>query len=335
MALQFKPIASVLVAVLLTSGVFATEDVKECERYERANSTTASCNDVPGSVCTGYVTATKCTTSTKINDQRAPLTTEKCTVTYGKLSATMTMCVTDSQTFTCYGPESGKAKCKGCNDPDVGGNPPAQGNSPGASNGGSGSGNGNGNAGNGSGATGGKPGPDGPAKSENNSKPDNTPKVESSPKPENSPKVDNQPKTDTPSKPDANQTPASSPATVNTPSSADSPATANAAPASNDTPSAATGGNSDSSKKELLTKSYSHWGTNNLSGESHNSSTGTVLGSNDCVICESIGTYMAKRPGTLSVDYDYFLCYPFSSLNAKITFPRDNTLTGVILTHTA
>ncbi|POW02454.1 hypothetical protein PSTT_11805 [Puccinia striiformis] len=284
MALQFKPIASVLVAVLLTSGVFATEDVKECERYERANSTTASCNDVPGSVCTGgctgYVTATKCTTSTKINDQRAPLTTEKCTVTYGKLSATMTMCVTDSQTFTCYGPESGKAKCKGCNDPDVGGNPPAQGNSPGASNGGSGSGNGNGNAGNGSGATGGKPGPDGPAKSENNSKPDNTPKVESSPKPENSPKVDNQPKTDTPSKPDANQTPASSPATVNTPSSADSPATANAAPASNDTPSAATGGNSDSSKKELLTKSYSHWGTNNLSGESHNSSTGTVLGSN-------------------------------------------------------
>ncbi|KAI9614694.1 hypothetical protein H4Q26_009085 [Puccinia striiformis f. sp. tritici PST-130] len=53
---------SVLVAVLLTSGVFATEDVKECERYERANSTTASCNDVPGSVCTGgctgYVTAT-------------------------------------------------------------------------------------------------------------------------------------------------------------------------------------------------------------------------------------------------------------------------------------
>ncbi|KAH9448162.1 hypothetical protein Pst134EB_022146 [Puccinia striiformis f. sp. tritici] len=246
MALQFKPIASVLVAVLLTSGVFATEDVKECERYERANSTTASCNDVPGSVCTGgctgYVTATKCTTSTKINDQRAPLTTEKCTVTYGKLSATMTMCVTDSQTFTCYGPESGKAKCKGCNDPDVGGNPPAQGNSPGASNGGSGSGNGNGNAGNGSGATG----------------------VESSPKPENSPKVDNQPKTDTPSKPDANQTPASSPATVNTPSSADSPATANAAPASNDTPSAATGGNSDSSKN----------------GESHNSSTGTVLGSN-------------------------------------------------------
>ncbi|KAI9614693.1 hypothetical protein H4Q26_009084 [Puccinia striiformis f. sp. tritici PST-130] len=108
----------------------------------------------------------------------------------------MTMCVTDSQTFTCYGPESGKAKCKGCNDPDV---------------------------------------------------------------------VETLQLRETPL--ELRMAEAEAETAMETPETGAvqlEPATANAAPASNDTPSAATGGNSDSSKN----------------GESHNSSTGTVLGSN-------------------------------------------------------
>ncbi|EFP86512.1 uncharacterized protein PGTG_12468 [Puccinia graminis f. sp. tritici CRL 75-36-700-3] len=133
---------SLCVSFFFLSGVLAKEETgpvrdQDCSTYVNANSTSASCDDVWGMVCTGgctgYVTATQCTTSHEMNDQRPPLTSEKCTVSYGKSSATMALCITPHQTFTCYGPTTGKARCKACNEPPrLIDNPPDKG-SPGGS----------------------------------------------------------------------------------------------------------------------------------------------------------------------------------------------------------
>ncbi|KAA1096686.1 hypothetical protein PGT21_025096 [Puccinia graminis f. sp. tritici] len=190
MSFQSMTIASLLVAVLFSSGVFAKDEVhdQECEMYTNANSTSATCNEVSGMVCTGgctgYVTATKCTTSQGMNDPKPPLTNEKCTISYGKSSATTAVCITEKQVFTCYGPVTGKANCKSCKrqitSPDT---PPAKGTTPGSGNGNNGNGsNGNGSSGNGSGkggssASGTKPTPEGsPKPADDNSAPaTNTP----------------------------------------------------------------------------------------------------------------------------------------------------------------
>ncbi|KNZ58835.1 hypothetical protein VP01_1851g3 [Puccinia sorghi] len=76
--------------------------------------------------------ATKCSTSQVFGDQTGPLTTEKCTVSFGPTSATATICINEKRSFTCYGPVTGTANCKGCtqssgstdkppNNPPVGG----------------------------------------------------------------------------------------------------------------------------------------------------------------------------------------------------------------------
>ncbi|KAA1113279.1 hypothetical protein PGT21_027115 [Puccinia graminis f. sp. tritici] len=180
MSFQSMTIASLLVAVLFSSGVFAKDEVhdQECEMYTNANSTSATCNEVSGMVCTGgctgYVTATKCTTSQEMNDPKPPLTTEKCTVSYGKSSATMAICITEKQVFTCYGPVTGKANCKSCKrqstSPD---SPPAKGTTPGSGNGNNGNGSsGNGSAKGGSSASGTKSTPEGsPKPADDNSAP--------------------------------------------------------------------------------------------------------------------------------------------------------------------
>ncbi|OAV98452.1 hypothetical protein PTTG_05518 [Puccinia triticina 1-1 BBBD Race 1] len=125
MALRSIIIASLVVAVFST-GVFTTENDElphdqDCTWYTDANTTSATCNGVPGmrctGGCTGHVTARNCTTSHEINVQEPPLTTEKCTVSYGRSSATMAVCLTEHQSFTCYGSPSGKARCKGCSGP--------------------------------------------------------------------------------------------------------------------------------------------------------------------------------------------------------------------------
>ncbi|KAH9442580.1 hypothetical protein Pst134EA_031802 [Puccinia striiformis f. sp. tritici] len=52
------------------------------------------------------------------NDLQPPLTTEMCSIGYGRSSATMAICINESASFTCYGPASGKVECKGCFNPN-------------------------------------------------------------------------------------------------------------------------------------------------------------------------------------------------------------------------
>ncbi|OAV98465.1 hypothetical protein PTTG_08526 [Puccinia triticina 1-1 BBBD Race 1] len=131
--MAFHPItiASLFVAVLFSSGVLAEGKTaapwdQDCWWYDNANSTAASCNGVRNRVCaggcTGYVTATNCTTSHKMDDPKPPLTTEKCTVSYGRSSATMSICVAENRSFICYGRPTGRARCKGCSESGSSGN---------------------------------------------------------------------------------------------------------------------------------------------------------------------------------------------------------------------
>lgn len=119
----FKSTYLFVVALLLSSAQHnvlgqASTDVRDCQDYTGANTTSATCNDQPGIVCTGgctgFVTATNCTRSQKINVLEAPITTEKCTLGFGKSSATMYICINEQFAFSCYGSTSGKAQCKGC-----------------------------------------------------------------------------------------------------------------------------------------------------------------------------------------------------------------------------
>ena len=92
------------------------DDDEDCQIYTDARSPTATCNGIYKCAggCTGYVTATNCTRSQEPNDLRPPLTTEQCTIGYGKSSATMAICINEYASFTCYGPARGKAECKRC-----------------------------------------------------------------------------------------------------------------------------------------------------------------------------------------------------------------------------
>ncbi|EFP86505.2 hypothetical protein PGT21_027176 [Puccinia graminis f. sp. tritici] len=122
----FRPIAitSLFTAVLwfgfgsrVVLGDIENDD-EDCQIYTDARSPTATCNGIYKCAggCTGYVTATNCTRSQQPNDMKPPLTTEKCKLGYGKSSATMAICINEDASFTCYGPATGKAECKGCVD---------------------------------------------------------------------------------------------------------------------------------------------------------------------------------------------------------------------------
>ncbi|KAH9457380.1 hypothetical protein MJO29_011442 [Puccinia striiformis f. sp. tritici] len=93
---------------------------EDCQTYTDARSLKATCNGIYtcNAGCTGFVTATNCTRSQMPNDLQPPLTTEMCSIGYGRSSATMAICINESASFTCYGPASGKVECKGCFNPN-------------------------------------------------------------------------------------------------------------------------------------------------------------------------------------------------------------------------
>ncbi|POW08134.1 hypothetical protein PSTT_07728 [Puccinia striiformis] len=64
---------------------------EDCQTYTDARSLKATCNGIYtcNAGCTGFVTATNCTRSQMPNDLQPPLTTEMCSIGYGRSSATM------------------------------------------------------------------------------------------------------------------------------------------------------------------------------------------------------------------------------------------------------
>lgn len=115
-------IAFTVAILLLSSFAHGTDGDKDqsdlsCQHYTDANTTAATCNDRTDRICkggcTGFVTIDHCVDDKSGPTQDSP-STQNCTISYGRSSATMGICINEKSTFTCTGNSTGKATCKGC-----------------------------------------------------------------------------------------------------------------------------------------------------------------------------------------------------------------------------
>merc|ERR1712137_215351 len=62
--------------------------------------------------CTGAVVVSNCT----LGDSSAPATQQTCTISFGKSSAAISICINQQGSFSCSGMPTGQAICSGCVD---------------------------------------------------------------------------------------------------------------------------------------------------------------------------------------------------------------------------
>merc|ERR1711874_380150 len=101
---------------LLASAVSATVAPMSCFFYTLANTSQATCDEVPGLVCTGgcrdsFVVAEGCRPS---GSETGPLTTQTCNIGFGRDTAAAKGCITTNGPFSCKGKVTGRSNCYGC-----------------------------------------------------------------------------------------------------------------------------------------------------------------------------------------------------------------------------
>lgn len=110
---------SLLVATAcgLHEGVSADPAPKQCYYYTAANTTAATCDEMPNYVCSGgctsFVTAEGCQ-PTRLNAPQGAPTTQICNWGFGRDTARAKACITTEASYSCRGTTTGEATCYDC-----------------------------------------------------------------------------------------------------------------------------------------------------------------------------------------------------------------------------
>ncbi|PLW57890.1 hypothetical protein PCANC_00934 [Puccinia coronata f. sp. avenae] len=99
----------------VTTNVMSIGEKLNCYYYASLGAKGFSCNERSDIICTegcrSFVTISQCTSGTY---PKKPVTTELCTVGYGRNTAAAQACITGQGTFRCTGNSTGTGVCHGC-----------------------------------------------------------------------------------------------------------------------------------------------------------------------------------------------------------------------------
>ncbi|OAV87608.1 hypothetical protein PTTG_11693 [Puccinia triticina 1-1 BBBD Race 1] len=97
------------------ANVAAVGEKMKCSTYAAVGAKGFTCNDRSDIICTegckSFVTITNCTLPSY---PKKPVTTELCTIGYGRDTAAAKACITGQGSFRCTGTTTGYGSCFGC-----------------------------------------------------------------------------------------------------------------------------------------------------------------------------------------------------------------------------